>query len=185
MIDVIEITLQEFEKDIYNEYIKLFPEDEQRDWNKIVNASNSGIEKFYKIIYENRTIGFFLLEKLNDEYPFYLDYFAIYKEYQNQGYGTKAIQILIDKIINNKGLIAEIEKEIEDNPITIKRFEFYKRLGFKKIGSEYLLYNVYYNPIVYCEIGNINKEKYDRIFFDYYITNCGENDIKNNCKIIK
>lgn len=167
MIDVIEITIEEFKNDIYNEYTKLFPKDEQRNWNKIVNTSNSGIEKFYKIIYENRTIGFFLLEKINDEYPFYLDYFAIYKEYQN------------------KGLIAEIEKECENNPITIKRFEFYKRLGFKKIESEYLLYNVYYNPIVYCELEKINKEKYDRIFFDYYLINCGENEVKNNCKIIK
>ena len=185
MIDVIEITIEKFKNDIYNEYIKLFPKDEQRNWNKIVNTSNSGIEKFYKITYENRTIGFFLLEKINDEYPFYLDYFAIYKEYQNKGYGTKAIQILLSKIINNKGLIAEIEKECEDNPITIKRFEFYKRLGFKKIESEYLLYNVYYNPIVYCEFEKINKEKYDRIFFDYYLINCGENEVKNNCKIIK
>ncbi len=185
MIDVIEITIEEFKKDIYDKYIKLFPKDEQRNWNKIVNTSNSGIEKFYKIIYENRTIGFFLLEKINDEYPFYLDYFAIYKEYQNQGYGTKAINILLSKIINNKGLIAEIEKECEGNLSTIKRFEFYKRLGFKKIESEYLLYNVYYNPIVYCEFENINKEKYDRIFFDYYIINCGENEVKKNCRITK
>ena len=98
MIDVIEITIEEFKNDIYNEYIKLFPKDEQRNWNK---------------------------------------------------------------------------------------FEFYKRLGFKKIESEYLLYNVYYNPIVYCESKNINKELYDRIFFDYYLINCGENEVKKNCKIIR
>ncbi len=59
MIDVIEINIEEFKNDIYNEYIKLFPKDEQRSWNKIVNTTNSGIEKFYKIIYENKTIGFF------------------------------------------------------------------------------------------------------------------------------
>jgi len=185
MIDVIEITIEEFKNEIYNKYTKLFPRAEQRNWNKIVNTSNMGIEKFYKIIYENKTIGFFLLEKISDEYPFYLDYFAIYKEYQNKGYGTKAIQTLLSKIINNSGLIAEIEKECEDNPITIKRFEFYKRLGFKKIESEYLLYNVYYNPIVYCEFGKINKEKYDRIFFDYYLINCGETEVKNNCKTVR
>ena len=185
MIDVIEINIEEFKKDIYNEYIKLFPKDEQRSLNKIANTSNSGIEKSYKIILENRTIGFFLLEKINDEYPFYLDYFAIYKEYQNKGYGTKAIQILLSKIINGNGLIAEIEKACEENPITIKRFDFYKRLGFKKIDSEYLLYNVYYNPIVYCKHENMDKEKYDKIFFDYYLINCGENGVKNNCKIIR
>ncbi|MBP3255860.1 MAG: GNAT family N-acetyltransferase [Clostridia bacterium] len=185
MIDVIEITIEEFENDIYDKYIELFPEEEQREWNKIVKTSKKGIEKFYKIIYENKTIGFFLLEKINDDYPFYIDYFSIYREYQNQGYGTKAIKVLLSKIINKKGLIAEIETESKDNPITIKRFEFYKRLGFKKIKSEYLLYNVYFTPILYNDYKEINKEKYDKIFFDYYAINCGENEVKRHCKIIK
>ena len=88
MIDVIEINIEEFEKDIYSEYLKLFPEDEQRPLNKLRNTFNRGVEKFYKIVFEKKTIGFFLLEKLGNDYPFYLDYFAIYEEYQNKGYGT-------------------------------------------------------------------------------------------------
>ena len=185
MIDVIEITIEEFKNNIYNKYIKLFPKEEQRNWKKIETTINKGIEKLYKITYENITIGFFMLEKINDESPFYMDYFAIYKKFQNKGYGTKAIKVLLSKIVTNKGLIAEIEKECKNNPTTIKRFEFYKRLGFKKIESEYLLYNVYYNPIVYGKFENIDKEKYDKIFFDYYLINCGENEVKKNCKIIK
>ena len=62
-------------------------------------------------------------------------------------------------------------------PITIKRFEFYKKLGFKKIGSEYLLYNVYFNPIVYGEIKNINKEKYNKIL-TIDITNASDEEKK-------
>ena len=185
MLDIIEITIEEFKNSIYKKYLKLFPKEEQRDLKKIEETTNKGIEKLYKIIYENKTIGFFMLERINEDFPFYLDYFAIYKEYQNKGYGTQAVKKLLKKIITNKGLIAEIEKECEDNPITIKRFEFYKRLGFKKIESEYWIYNVYYNPIVYGESKNIDKEKYDKIFFNYYLINCGEKAIKKNCKIIK
>lgn len=184
MIDVIEITISEFEENIYNKYIKLFPKDEQRHWGKIEKTYSKGIEKFYKIILNNITIGFFMLEKLRDDYPFYLDYFAIFDEFQNKGYGTNAIQILMNKIIHNNGLIAEIEKESVDNPITIKRFEFYKRLGFNKIGSEYLLYDVLYTPIININ-KNIEKENMDIIFFDYYKTNCGKNAIKTKCKIVK
>ena len=125
-----------------------------------------------------------MLEKLRDDYPFYLDYFAIFDEFQNKGYGTKAIQTLMNKIVDNNGLIAEIEKESIDIPTTIKRFEFYKRLGFKKIGSEYLLYDVLYTPIININ-KNIYKEDLDMIFFDYYTTNCGEHDIRTKCKIIK
>ncbi len=185
MIDVIEITIKEFKENVYNEYIKLFPKEEQRELRKIEDTYKKGIEKFYKITLENQTIGFFMLERLNNNYPFYLDYFAIYSEFQSKGYGTKAIQILLDKIIGNNGLIAEIEKEDIKNSNTIRRFEFYKRLGFEKVESEYLLYNVVYVPIIYFDTNKYNKEIIDSIFFDYYKNNCGEEEIKNRCKIIK
>lgn len=185
MIDIIEITINEFKNNIYDKYIQLFPENEQRQWVKIEKTYKKNIEKFYKIVLKNEIIGFFMLEKLNDNYPFYLDYFAIFKEFQNKGYGSKSITKLIDKIIGNKGLIGEIEKESTKNPFTIKRFNFYSKLGFKKIDSEYLLYNVHYTPIVYINSDNIIKEKMDKIFFDYYLENCGEKEIKKNCKIIK
>lgn len=86
MIDVIEITIKEFKDNIYNEYIKLFPAEEQREWKKIEDTYKNGIEKFYKITLKNQTIGFFMLERLNSDYPFYLDYFAIFDEFQSKGY---------------------------------------------------------------------------------------------------
>ena len=52
-----------------------------------------------------------MLEKLKEDYPYYLDYFAIFKEFQGLGYGTKAMRILLDRKVLDKGLIAEIEKE--------------------------------------------------------------------------
>lgn len=185
MIDVIEITIEEFKDNIYAEYIKLFPEEEQREWSKIEDTYKKGIEKFYKITLKDQTIGFFMLERLNSNYPFYLDYFAIFDEFQSKGYGTKAVQKLLAKIIIDNGLIAEIEKEDIKNSETIRRAEFYRRLGFEKVKSEYLLYNVVYEPIVYFDTNKYNKEKVDNIFFDYYKTNCGEEKIKNKCKIIK
>ena len=185
MIDIIEITITEFEDKIYDKYVKIFPESEQREWVKIKEAYKKGIEKFYKIVFENKIIGFFMLEKLNDNYPFYLDYFAIFSEFQNKGYGSKAIKKLIDKVVDDNGLIGEIERENIKNPITIKRFNFYSKLGFKKIDSEYLLYNIFYTPIIYINSDNIIKEKIDKIFFDYYLANNGEKEVRKNCKIIK
>ena len=32
---IVEIDIKEFEEKIYNEYVKLFPKEEQRDWEKI------------------------------------------------------------------------------------------------------------------------------------------------------
>ena len=185
MVDVIEITIKEFKDSIYKNYINLFPKEEQRKWVKIEKTYQKGIERIYKITLDNsEIIGFFMLEKI-DDYPFYLDYFAIYKEYQNKGYGTCAIKRLIDKIIKNDELICEIEAVEDKNPITVKRFEFYNRIGFKKIMSEYLLYNVCYTPIIYSKNKEVNKEQIDKVFFKYYKINCGEKEVNKNCKLLR
>lgn len=51
MIDVVKITLNEFKEDIYAKYIRLFPEDEQRDWEKIERTYKNGT--FAEIIQKN------------------------------------------------------------------------------------------------------------------------------------
>ena len=185
MISIVEISIEEFVVNIYDKYIRLFPSEEQREWKKITNTYDKGIEHFYKITLNNVGIGFIMLEKINDEMPYYLDYFAIYEEYQNQGYGTKAIKYLLDTIVSKNGLIGEIEKTDDAKIETTRRLNFYKKLGFEKVDSEYLLYDVYYTPIIYLNDKNINKQTIDKIFFDYYLINIGQDDLNKNCRIIK
>ena len=43
-----------------------------------------------------------------------MDYFAIKKEYQNQGLGTNALKILLNDVIKEKGLCIEIENNINN-----------------------------------------------------------------------
>ena len=183
MVDIIEIDIKEFENTIYEKYINLFPQEEQRQWNKIKDTYNKGLEKFYKVVLNSITIGFFMLEKSKKEHPYYLDYFGIFREYQNKGYGTKSIKKLLEKIIGKNGLCIEIEKENDNEPITIKRAKFYEKLGFKKVNSEYLLYTVQYTPYVFNYTND--KKIIDKIMFDYYNMNCGEEEIKANCQILK
>lgn len=185
MLKLIEINVKEFEDEIYEEYTKLFPEEEQRDWENIKITYEKGVEKFYKIVENNTIIGFFMLEKISEKHPYYMDYFAIFKQYQNKGYGTQAIRKLLLEIGKKQELCIEIEKEEEFNEITVKRAKFYEKLGFRKIDSEYLLYNVLYTPYLYTSNINVNKNEIDKIMFDYYIMNCGEYAVQKNCKIIK
>lgn len=58
-----------------------------------------------------------------------LDYFAIYKEYQNKKYGTKAIEIFKSFFQAYDGVYGEIEKNglgknAEENKIREKRIQF-------------------------------------------------------------
>ncbi len=180
-----EINIQEFEKEIYPKYITLFPKEEQRNWDKIKKTYEKGQEKFYKIVEKEEIIGFFMLEKCSEKHPYYIDYFAIFEEYQNKGYGTKTIKKIIKEIAKKDGVCIEIEKEDENVPKTLKRAKFYESLGFQKVDSEYLLYNVYFIPYMYMPNGIIEKEQADKIMFDYYLMNCGEQEVKERCRIIK
>jgi GNAT superfamily N-acetyltransferase len=184
MIDVIEIPIDEFESDIYDRYIRLFPEKEQRDWDKIRRAYDDGYEKFYKIIDEDKTVGFFILEKMND-YPYYLDYFAIYEEYQSKGYGSKSLRKLLDTVVKDKGLIGEIEIVKEEEPLTKKRLDFYTRLGFKKLDSLYSFFGCEFNPIIYPDNDFIDADEVDRIMLEYYKENLGVEEAKRQCNILK
>lgn len=146
-----------------------------------------------------------MLEKLQNN-PFHMNYFAIKKEYQNQGLGTNALKILLNDVIKEKGLCIEIEKVIDDLPNTLKRASFYERLDFKSTNSTYKLFNVLYTPyywskdIVYSKIekaGDINYLiKYGRVVFNVkdlaqyvkdsiYINPSIDNNINNVYEIAK
>lgn len=58
MMDVIEITFNEFKEDIYAKYIRLFPEDEQRDWKKIERTYKDGRNR--RAASEKMSTGHFL-----------------------------------------------------------------------------------------------------------------------------
>ena len=181
MIKIKRITIEEFENNIYDKYVNLFPEEEQRDWDKVKKTYEAGLERFYAICLENdTTIGFFMLEKLNN-HPFYLEYFAIFDEYQNMGFGEASLRLLLKLVVMDKGIIGEIEKINDNKPDTIRRLKLYEKIGLKKSESEYIVTGVWYNAISNFKC---SKEKLDNYFFDYYKLNFGA-DYKDKCKIIK
>ena len=41
-----------------------------------------------------------------------------------------------------------------------------------------------YTPYIFYKKGCLDKDEVNKIMFDYYIVNCGENEVKSNCKFI-
>ncbi len=183
MLRVKEITIDFFEQNIYDKYVTLFAKEEQREWKTIKEIYNKGYEKFYGIYDDNNLIGFFMLERINN-YPYYLDYFAIFKEYQSKGYGSKSIEVLIRDVVKNDGIIGEIEKVNEDDPITIRRWKFYEKLGFKKFDDIDFVYTVVFNIIVYPGNINYSSREIANILVEYYKTNIGEKETERIIRVI-
>ena len=184
MVAVKKISIEEFENKIKDKYEDLFAKEEQRDWNKIRKAYHDNFEQFYAIYNDNTMIGFFMLEKL-ENCPYYLDYFAIFKEYQSKGYGSESIRKLLSDIVKEDGLIGEIEKVDDSDPITIKRWKFYEKLGFKKFDDVRFLFNIIFNIIIYSDNSSITGKKAAEVLMDYYKINIGIEETKKICSIIE
>ena len=121
-----KMEMQEFENSIFLELEKIFPADELRELESIRKTCESGNETLYKINLDDTIIGCFALEKL-ENYPYYLDFFAIYEKYQNRGFGTLVMQIMLSKIVSGEDVFGEIEKVEDSKNQSMRRWNFYKK----------------------------------------------------------
>lgn len=177
-----KISIQEFENDIYSKLEELFPDAEMRRLESIRKTCESGNESLYKINLDHNVIGCFALEKL-ENYPYYLDYFTIYEKYQNRGFGTLVMQIMLSKIVSGEDVFGEIEKVEDGNTQSVRRWNFYKKVGFKLTDLEYDLCEMIYNPIVFSP-KKYSNEAINTILFSYYELNSGKEAVEKKCKII-
>lgn len=188
MVDLVEITIKEFKKNIYPEYKKLFPSSERKPYHIIKKLVNKSICNILKIVNDNEIIGFFILNTVNNYVQ--IDYFAIFEQYQSKGYGTQALKELQIKYENSKGLFIEIEKiglgttDVE-NTLRQRRYSFYSRLGFKALDFDLLLYGVIYTPCCYNFADINNKQLAINTLFNFYYLIHKKKIIDKFCKVIK
>lgn len=121
-------------KEIFQDMEKQFPPEEM----KLFEEFNTLFEKTpYKceILFDAKsTVGYILY--LENEY-LWVDYVAIFSEFHSKGYGSKIFEILFEKYSQLKGVFFEVEPENQENIQTIKRMNFYKKLGCKNLNFNY------------------------------------------------
>lgn len=192
-MELINIDYKEFKAEIYQKYIEIFPEEERKTLEAMKKNYNKNITKFIKIDEENELIGFFIMNSIKNNRYMQLDYFAILPEYQNKGYGTKAIKELEKVVQNYDAIFVEIEKlgygaNTAENEIREKRAKFYERLEFNKLNVDLKWFNSLFLSIYYLKLNNNltydEKEILNNIFEIYYKVH-GKKKVDENCEIIK
>ena len=185
-----KIGLEEFQKVIYPEYKRIFPKEECKPYALIKKTFENNITDMIEIIESDKIVGFFIVNTLKNNQYAMLDFFAILPQYQNKGYGSKAIKLLKEENKNLEGIIIEIEKcglgkNEEENSFREKRARFYERLGFQKMGFDIELYMVMYSIYVLpCnETIFFEDMRVSQAMFDIYKAISGEERTKKNCKI--
>lgn len=189
IVNIQEIDINEFEKNIYSYYLEIFPENERKTLKMIKSSFDEGYTKIIKINQSDNLCGFMIINKIKENGYAILDYFAILPQYRSKGIGTKALKLLIDEETKNKGIFIEIEKiglgkDDKENLIRKKRKKFYEKIGFKKLNYDFVLFNVVYTPYIYSNIEE-KEEKIVKQIFNIYEVIIGKNKVEKNCKYIK
>lgn len=192
-MELININYEEFKAEIYQKYIEIFPEEERKSLETIEKNYNKNITRFIKIDEEKELIGFCIMNSIENNRYMQLDYFAILPEYQNKGYGTKAIKELEKVVQNYDAIFVEIEKlcygaNKEENEIREKRAKFYERLGFHKLDTNLKWFNSLFLSVYYLKLNDNliydEEEILNNIFGIYYKVH-GKKKVDENCEIIK
>lgn len=192
-MELININYEEFKAEIYQKYIEIFPEEERKSLETIEKNYNKNITRFIKIDEEKELIGFCIMNSIENNRYMQLDYFAILPEYQNKGYGTKAIKELEKVVQNYDAIFVEIEKlcygaNKTDNEIREKRAKFYERLGFHKLDTNLKWFNSLFLSVYYLKLNDNliydEEEILNNIFGIYYKVH-GKKKVDENCEIIK
>lgn len=187
-----KIDIKEFKKVIYPAYKKIFPQSERKSYRLIKKSFEENITQIIEILEEGTVVGFLTINTIKNAKYSILDYLAILPEYQNKGYGTKAITLLKEQRKNQSGIIIEIEKcglgeNEEENKIREKREQFYQRLGFCKMAFDIELFKVIYSILILsCQESNqFNEDEVIQDMFNIYISIYGRERAKKNCRVIK
>ena len=192
-MELININFKEFREDVYQKYIEIFPEEERKTLETIERNYNKNITRFIKIAEENKLIGFFIMNSIENNRYMQLDYFAILPEYQNKGYGTKAIKELKKVVLNYDTIFVEIEKlgcgaNKVENKIREKRAKFYDRLEFNKLNVDLKWFNSLFLSIYYLKLNEnltYDEEEILNNIFELYYKVHGKKKVDENCEIIK
>ena len=191
-MNLINIGIEAFKKEVNSKYIKIFPKEERKELKIIEQNYDKKITKFIKICENNQFIGFFIINTIKNSKYIQLDYFAILEKYQNKRYGTKAIQLLKSQMEAYDGIFVEIEKlglgkDKQENLLRERRAKFYETLGFEKLNFELkwfesLILSIYVLPISSYKD---TDEKIMENMFQIYISVHGKEKVDRDCKVIK
>lgn len=154
MLELKLTDFKEFKDEIYSKYLELFPEEERKSLKILKKLYKKKLLKFLKIMDQNINVGFIIYEVVDNNPYVWLDYFAIFSDYQNQGYGSKIIPFLNNFFSNYDAIYGEVEKmglgkNEQENKERERRVSFYKRLGFTFFEDcDLNLWNVIYTPCI-------------------------------------
>lgn len=129
--------LKEFQSSDFDSFYKLmseaFPSEERRNYEEQKKLLNEDAYSITSHKDDNENITAFIASWEFDDFVF-IEHFAVSSKIRGNGMGTLMIKDYLSKC--NKPIFLEVEPP--ENDISMRRIEFYKRLGFHLNDYDYL-----------------------------------------------
>lgn len=191
MLELISINFKKFNQNLYSHYINLFPEEERKSPKTLKKLYKKNLLKFLMIMDGNINVGFIIYEVIENNPYILLDYFGIFPDYQNRGYGSKTVPILKDFFSNYDAIYGEVEKigmgkNEQENKERERRVSFYKKLDFTFFEDcDLNLWDVVYTPcILKIKEIEVSSEEVIKYAFQLYHTILGKRNVEKHSSYI-
>ena len=112
-----------------------FPVEERRPWALIAKPSKKDCPKLYAILADGHIAGIMTVW-IFDHFA-YIEHLTVDPALRGKGIGSEAMRLIIEKI-GMKPVVVEIEPPTENAPETLRRLDFYSKLGFQTIATDYI-----------------------------------------------
>lgn len=125
MIQLLRVTNPEkLNIDFKPTYESLFPPDERREWDQLLDLIGYTQYSLYEIFSNEKFIGFISVWNLT-EFSF-IEHFGICTTEQGKGYGAQALNKIL--LISSEPVVLEVEEPLTEP--ARKRIAFYERFSF-------------------------------------------------------
>lgn len=118
-----------------NLYEQSFPVEERRPWALIAKPSKKDSPKLFAILADGHIAG--MLTLWTFDHFAYIEHLAVNPDLRGKGVGSEAIREIAEKV-GMKPIVVEIEPPTDTHPDTLRRHDFYSRLGFQTIATDYI-----------------------------------------------
>jgi len=179
MLNLENTNIIEFKEKLYKKYCEVFPKNKRKSYKLLKECFINESLSILKITLDGNIVGFMLINAIPECNYLQLDCLAIFDEYRNMGYGTRAMQILasISKGQYTGIFVEDLYQE--------KEVKFYLNLGFVKLDYSIKLFGNIYTP--YILFLTETQESDIRILEDVYkiyVSYYGEKKMSKRWKLI-
>ncbi|MGI6242571.1 MAG: GNAT family N-acetyltransferase [Prevotella sp.] len=142
-------------------YVDSFPKEERMAWDSLFQLATQEDVDFLAYYMDGKLVA--ATYTVNSKKISWLFYFAVVPEYRGRKIGTKILSSLLNSYDDRRLMIdiEDPEQPAENTQQRIRRFGFYKRMGFKDYGIRQTVKGIQYNIMAYG--GRITIDDYKNL----------------------